>query len=170
MKTKICSKCKEELPISEFHRNKTHKDGLTSACKRCRKIESKNYLKTHKEQRKKYAEEYRKNNYYSLLQSKIKYNRSHKGRFKMYKESAKRRNLKFDMTLQFFDYLTKQPCVYCGGYSKHGYNGLDRIKSDKGYVSGNVCPCCPNCNYAKGKMNMEQYIRHICKVHKHISS
>ena len=33
--TKICSKCKRELPISEFGKNKTTKDGLNSWCKLC---------------------------------------------------------------------------------------------------------------------------------------
>jgi len=37
MKTKICSKCKLELPVSEFYKNKTGTDGLHSACKQCEK-------------------------------------------------------------------------------------------------------------------------------------
>lgn len=37
MKTKVCAKCKRELPVTEFHRNKATKDGLQSHCKECAK-------------------------------------------------------------------------------------------------------------------------------------
>lgn len=33
--TKVCSKCKKELPISEFGKNKATKDGLICSCKKC---------------------------------------------------------------------------------------------------------------------------------------
>jgi hypothetical protein len=34
--TKICSKCGRELPLSEFTKNKSRKDGLQAWCKSCR--------------------------------------------------------------------------------------------------------------------------------------
>lgn len=37
MKVKICSKCKQEKPLDEFHKNKNTKDGLAGDCKECRK-------------------------------------------------------------------------------------------------------------------------------------
>ena len=36
MTTKICSKCKIEKPITEFHKNKSKKDGYGHICKKCR--------------------------------------------------------------------------------------------------------------------------------------
>jgi hypothetical protein len=33
--TKICSKCGEEKPVTEFYRQAGGKDGLRAACKRC---------------------------------------------------------------------------------------------------------------------------------------
>ena len=35
MKTKICSKCKEEKPIEDFSKRKPSKDGLQARCKTC---------------------------------------------------------------------------------------------------------------------------------------
>lgn len=46
--TKVCSKCKRELPISEFYKCKTWSDGLDYCCKRCarekQKVAGKKYL------------------------------------------------------------------------------------------------------------------------------
>lgn len=33
--TKTCSRCKAEKPVSDFHRNKSSRDGLQSLCKVC---------------------------------------------------------------------------------------------------------------------------------------
>lgn len=35
MITKICTKCKIELPLSEFNSDKSNKDGLHSSCRNC---------------------------------------------------------------------------------------------------------------------------------------
>ena len=34
--TKKCGVCKEEKPLTEFHKSKNRKDGLDFACKTCR--------------------------------------------------------------------------------------------------------------------------------------
>lgn len=50
--TKVCSKCKKELCISKFTKNKSRKDGLCTYCKKCSKIKriswrKENYSKLH---------------------------------------------------------------------------------------------------------------------------
>lgn len=45
MKTKICSKCKEEKPLSSFHKCSIHSDGLQNTCIDCNKV----YYKENKE-------------------------------------------------------------------------------------------------------------------------
>lgn len=42
--TKVCSRCRRELPISEFYKNKRNKDGLQHYCKKCKKVTHKAYL------------------------------------------------------------------------------------------------------------------------------
>lgn len=44
--TKVCSKCRKELPISEFYKNKYNKDGLQNLCKNCENKNNKKYMKT----------------------------------------------------------------------------------------------------------------------------
>lgn len=45
--------------------------------------------------------------------------------------------------------LTSKPCFYCQlPLGKTGI-GLDRIDNARGYVDGNVLPCCTLCNYVR---------------------
>ena len=50
--TKVCSKCKKELPISEFGKNKATKDGLICSCKKCESRRVHDYVKSEKGKRK----------------------------------------------------------------------------------------------------------------------
>lgn len=54
--TKVCSKCKRELPISEFCKNKNRKDGLNCYCRQC----VSEYYKNNKEHIRKVEREYRR--------------------------------------------------------------------------------------------------------------
>lgn len=42
-KTKVCSKCGRELPITEFHKNSHNPDGLQKECKECKKAYMREY-------------------------------------------------------------------------------------------------------------------------------
>ena len=94
--------------------------------------------------------------------------------------NAKRRNLEWKLTKEYFYLLSKSPCYYCGtkpfyitnehksfyfGATKH--NGIDRINSDKGYIKGNVVPCCLNCNHAKGTLSTKEFLTHIKKIYEY---
>jgi hypothetical protein len=49
IKTKVCSKCGQELPISEFTRKATAKDGLQCYCKKCNSKASNEYARKRRE-------------------------------------------------------------------------------------------------------------------------
>lgn len=106
--------------------------------------------------------------------------------FGHYMRSAKLRGFPFELTMaQFMSFLDK-PCYYCGevgsnethtGRDYQGrrserlflkYNGIDRLDSSKGYVRGNVVPCCGPCNWAKNDASEAEYIdrcRRIAQRH-----
>ncbi len=53
-KTKKCSKCGRELPLSEFPKDKTSKDRLSYWCKSCQRERSKIWYDTHPSDVRKY--------------------------------------------------------------------------------------------------------------------
>ena len=60
MANKTCTKCEIQKPISEFHKNKAKKSGLCCWCRQCKYESYKNWLRTHKKQRKDQSARYYK--------------------------------------------------------------------------------------------------------------
>ena len=59
-KTKVCTKCGRELPLSEFHKDKLTNDGLRSWCKSCCNEHRKIWYETHKSDALTYMRKYHK--------------------------------------------------------------------------------------------------------------
>jgi hypothetical protein len=103
-----------------------------------------------------------------------------------YKHAAKKRNLEWGITDgEFFGLIEKQ-CYYCGRQpsgiariqqrsslhvreaSELLYTGVDRFDNNRGYVVGNVVPCCKRCNIGKNTLSGFEFIelaRAIAKNH-----
>jgi hypothetical protein len=81
---------------------------------------------------------------------------------------AKKRGLEFNLTFEEYQRLSRLPCFYCGALPAVpkisnrrlgtqrvrfngivAYNGIDRVDNQKGYVDGNIVPCCESCNRKK---------------------
>lgn len=99
--------------------------------------------------------------------------------YQKYKSRAKKKRLAFELTFDQFDALIQRECAYCGeapGKRKiyaHGkvYRtlavGVDRKNSSKGYVKGNVVPCCWTCNFLKGTLSIRKFLHQVRKISKH---
>ena len=98
------------------------------------------------------------------------YKKSPQAMYKLYKKSAERRGIEFNIQVGDFVVLLKQDCVYCGGTPPQdsGRNGLDRIDNTQGYLLTNIVPCCIKCNQMKGKLSRQDFYEHIGKVLKHL--
>lgn len=99
--------------------------------------------------------------------------------FRSYAASAKKRNILFDLTIDYFMALTSSDCAYCGaspakrttdsrGNNGYAHNGIDRIDNTMGYVEGNVTPCCTTCNYAKRQMTVLEFIGWANSLYLHL--
>lgn len=98
-------------------------------------------------------------------------------RIRLYKQSAKRRNLPFELTEHTCAELFSGKCHYCGtdpeprpAYTRQrdskpvAQNGIDRKDCKIGYVQSNCVSACSRCNYAKGTMGEHEFIEWIKKA------
>ena len=96
----------------------------------------------------------------------------------MYKYSAKKKGLLWDLSEELCRNLFLSKCHYCGIMNSNTirsrpsaelfiYNGIDRIDSNKGYTKDNVVSCCCICNKAKTNMSKEEFLSWVSRVYKH---
>ena len=89
---------------------------------------------------------------------------------------AEKRGYVCELSNETIRELSKQNCHYCGVEpkqkignvtfnEKYIYNGIDRMDNTKGYILGNVVPCCGRCNRAKDIMSYEEFKAWITQVH-----
>ncbi len=92
-----------------------------------------------------------------------------------YQTRAKKYDLDFTLDRESFVRITQKSCWYCGVepsnrghlvgyYGDFIYNGIDRINSSKGYVDGNIVPCCGKCNTMKTNMNVLTFTKQAMKI------
>lgn len=108
--------------------------------------------------------------------------------FNSYKTKCEKKKIAFEVTFGEFVEITSSNCHYCGsvpeqeysGIFKSGlragkkkvngtykYNGIDRIDSRLGYVSGNMRPCCRYCNSAKLDRTEGEFYAWIERAYRH---
>ena len=81
--------------------------------------------------------------------------------FKTYIISAKSKNLLFEIKKEEFIEICKKECFYCGDIQEKGFNGIDRIDCKGDYIKDNIVSCCEICNWIKGSLNQEVFIKKI---------
>lgn len=97
--------------------------------------------------------------------------------YKYYTDSAKKRNIDWEITKKkFVDIITKE-CSYCDSKPERktinglsGFlfcNGVDRIDSSLGYSNDNCVTACSMCNQMKWTYNTEEFLNHIEKIYFH---
>lgn len=102
--------------------------------------------------------------------------------YAQYAETADRRGVQFELSYEQFKGKVTSDCYYCGaaprtdvgprrrkGEEHVALNGVDRIDSSSGYTDeGTVCSC-KDCNYAKRKLSVDEFIN-LCRRVAHKSN
>jgi hypothetical protein len=89
------------------------------------------------------------NSYNYKLKCK-KYHQTPEKRYKLAKSTASRRGLEWGLSFEVFEDFCKQVCHYCHFENSNTVGvGLDRLDNSKGYILGNVVPCCGECNVVR---------------------
>lgn len=88
---KECTRCKETKNYSEFYKDKRHKSGCTSECKKCKHEMVKKYRKTKvgKETKQKASRKYEKSEKGKTIRKKYTQSKNGKAAFKKYQQSEK---------------------------------------------------------------------------------
>lgn len=95
--------------------------------------------------------------------------------YRNYINSAKKRNLSFNLTIETFRDITIRPCSYCGiepeqvtnrpeSHGLYVHNGIDRVDNGIGYESDNCVPCCKRCNRAKSNMSNDSWTKWLQRI------
>lgn len=79
-----------------------------------------------------------------------------------YRYGARKRNLEWNITKDFFESMWNSNCYYCGDKIKR--IGIDRLDNKKGYTPKNVVPCCTFCNRMKNDHNYKDFIKKCKKI------
>lgn len=107
--------------------------------------------------------------------------------FNTYRQRARVTGREFHLSLPQLKFVSLLPCVYCGKepsnllrrkYVVDGvldyapemeirYSGLDRIDSEKGYILGNVVPCCWQCNKIKSALPLDEFLALVDRIQRH---
>jgi hypothetical protein len=125
---KICTKCKIEKDISEYHKQVSRKEGHHSWCKVCKCLNNQKY----------------KNEERPKETSKEIENRTAKQKLIQHaKVRANKKGLDFDITQHDFEIPEFCPVlgipIYIGKEKFHdGSPTIDRVDNNKGYIQGNI--------------------------------
>jgi 5-methylcytosine-specific restriction endonuclease McrA len=90
--TKVCYKCKIEKDVTEFYRNKSKKDGLSSSCKQCDLNLKKDYYKRKRQQKLAKALGYRKEKRAELNERAKQYYQENKDKIKLKRKIFREKN------------------------------------------------------------------------------
>lgn len=185
--TKTCSKCGRELPISEFYKDKSRKDGYRSECKECSKLSKKKYNSEHREEINEKNRLYKSKNKEKILEIQRQFRREHpelrkefyqKNRDKELEQAKKYRSTKIGEANRIANAYRRSDIRYgrennidgqwivdniytdvCFYCGENDWHklGCDRIDNSIGHIIGNVVPCCKKCNIKRGKMSFEEF-------------
>jgi len=78
-----------------------------------------------------------------------------------YIRCARDKNLIFEISQEEFNKTVKEPCHYCNVIQERGFNGIDRLDSNIGYVMDNCVSCCKICNYMKCSLPVDVFLKRI---------
>lgn len=95
--------------------------------------------------------------------------------YREYIKKAKSRDVNFELTIEQATDLFTKNCYYCNKPPSNKrirvsgteviYQGIDRVDNAKGYVNGNVVPCCKYCNSFKMERSLDDFIEHVKTIY-----
>jgi hypothetical protein len=169
MKTRTCTKCKNEIELSNFRVSNNKWKSINSRCNQCENKRQQEWRDKNRNKHRKYDRELKQ-----LYKTKYPFQtRLHNIRRSAIQHARNLNNLPMKITKAFIEELyNKQDgkCYYTGLKMKIQSElnkdlmimSLDRIDSSKGYVEDNVVLCCWGINLLKGQHSVSELFKNLC--------
>jgi len=87
-----------------------------------------------------------------------------------YRYRATKKGLEFELSEGEYMVLTCMPCWYCKRGDPENTSGIDRVDNAKGYVSGNMVPCCSECNHMRTALPVEEFMDKFVRISRRAES
>ncbi len=85
------------------------------------------------------------------------------------RRAARDRGLPVRVSDETLRRIARMPCHYCGGMDPRGFNGIDCKVHDRGYVRGNMLPCCWLHNEWKANTPYDAFIAALRRTAKRLN-
>ena len=154
MKTKICSKCKQEKPVTDFYRNKWCPDGYYYQCKVCKSEYSKAYRQKNLACTRAWWKKSARKNKDHIREKDKEYRRANQERIR--KDKLERN---FGITPEEYDRMLAEQkgcCAICG---RPRSDFKKRLAVDHDHETGKIRGLlCPRCNIKLGVLDNKLFI------------
>lgn len=84
-------------------------------------------------------------------------------KYRQYLGRANQKGKAFTLSVEEFNHILSQQCVYCGSGSRMT---IDRVDSSLGYTLENCVPACVTCNMMKYTIDKDEFLSHVVKVYR----
>ena len=162
---KTCTKCGEEKAVSEYHKRKGGRCGVSAVCNKCEAARDKKYREENKEKVSLRHKKYREENPEKIAETAKNWQRKNKEKMASYraKRKARKAGLPGHFTAAEFSALCEKynnRCVCCGKKRKLTADHVIPItwKSSTNWIE-NIQPLCTPCNSGKRNHHATDYRR-----------
>ncbi len=162
METKICANCKTDKPIECYGKHISHKDGLRSNCKECRKQSSKKHYVNNREHIKKRCKQYKTDNAEYYKQYTKQWRKNNRDICNKYEQSHNAIKKELPSTFTAGQWTEckayfKNCCAYCGKKVELAQEHYIPVSKGGGYTADNIIPACKSCNSSKHDKPMSEW-------------
>ena len=132
---RVCTKCRRDLAIDAFGKDRNRPDGTYPICRECERARLASWRKTNADRKKRESREYYANNRDKVLARTKAYNYEHKDEIRFRKYGLTRE--------AYFEMFERQGgrCAICGGVSTWRELDIDHCHAS-GMVRGLLCHFC----------------------------
>ena len=163
MENKQCQKCKQSLPLTEFHKDKTNQDGLNRWCIACKRVSRFKNCQIPEVYLKRRWDGFGKINKHRKTQ-RAKKDITYKELLELFNNFCNE-NIKQGKHRYSCRY-TEDVMTFFQGKGQVGSNlSIDRIDNNKTYTKNNITFCTQNFNHKKGQLTVDTMMK-VLKVFK----